>query len=67
NAHVSAVAVALDRCERGIGTHSALDEIKATGIKVLSIITVHDLIAYLEKNHDHDKAQTLSTHLKTMQ
>src|SRR3990167_1419201 len=46
---LSGVIIALNRCERGIGKPSALDEIKAQGIAVLSIITVHDLLHYLHE------------------
>lgn len=45
-----AVIIALDRCERGLGTQSSLDEIRAQGIEVYSIITLFDLIAYFQ--HD---------------
>ncbi|MCR9191231.1 MAG: orotate phosphoribosyltransferase [Gammaproteobacteria bacterium] len=58
-ARVSAVAVALDRCECGTGHQSTLDEIKAQGVTVLSIITVYDLINYLDDQRQADKAQTL--------
>jgi orotate phosphoribosyltransferase len=47
--NLTTVLIALDRCERGLGTHSTLDEIKAQGIDVYSIITLHDLIHYLQK------------------
>lgn len=46
---LEAVVIALDRCERGLTDQSTLAEIQAQGIKVLSIITLFDLIAYLEK------------------
>lgn len=65
-ANVSAVAVALDRCERGQGTQSTLDEIKAKGITVLSIITLHDLIAYLDKQQQTDQAQILRNYAATL-
>lgn len=48
---VSAVVIAFDRCERGESNQSTLAEIEAQGIKVLSIITLNDLIDYLD-NHD---------------
>lgn len=46
-AEVSAVIIALDRCERGLTKQSTLAEIKAKGIAVFSIITLFDLIDYL--------------------
>jgi orotate phosphoribosyltransferase len=45
---LSTVIIALDRCERGIGNVSTLSEIAKQDVKVLSIITLHDLIDYLE-------------------
>lgn len=48
--NLKGVIVALDRCEKGLGTQSTLDEIKSQGIAVYSIITLHDLIDYLTMN-----------------
>lgn len=50
---VSAVVIALDRCERGNTQASTLTEIEQQGIRVLSIITLFDLIDYLQRHHDH--------------
>lgn len=44
---VTAVVIAFDRCERGKTQQSTLTEIEEQGIRVLSIITLHDLIQYL--------------------
>lgn len=44
---LTTVVIALDRCERGSGKGSTLDEIESEGVRVLSIITLHDLIDYL--------------------
>ncbi len=67
DSRVSAVVVALDRCERGIiGAQSALDDIKATGVEVLSIIDLHDLIAYLDDHGYSERAQTLRNYLAVM-
>lgn len=46
---LTTVIIALDRCERGIGMQSTLVDIEAQGITVLSIITLHDLIHYLQE------------------
>ncbi|MBA2711388.1 MAG: orotate phosphoribosyltransferase [Tatlockia sp.] len=59
--HLTTVIIALDRCERGLSNQSTLAEIEAQGIQVCSIIKLHDLIDYLEKNGkirevDHLKA-----------
>ena len=43
------VLIALDRCERGSGSGSAIDEIRDQfGLPTVSIATLHDLIAYVE-------------------
>lgn len=46
---LTAVIIALDRCEQGATKKSTLNEIKAQGIQVYSIITLFDLIEYLEE------------------
>lgn len=48
---LTAVLIALDRCERGLGHESAIMEIKKQGIEVYSIITLFDLIDYLKQHH----------------
>lgn len=58
-AQVSAVVIALDRCERGEGFHSTLTEIQNQGIRVLSIITLFDLIDYLKQRNEHHLVQQL--------
>lgn len=50
---VTAVVIALDRCERGLTNQSTLAEIQAQGIQVFSIITLFDLIDYLEQQGEH--------------
>lgn len=45
--HLTTVVIALNRCERGAGNASAVAEIEAQGIRVLSIVTFFDLVAYL--------------------
>jgi orotate phosphoribosyltransferase len=59
HARVSTVVVALDRCEKGQGDISALAEIQARGIEVLSIISLYDLIDYLEEQQSNQQAQVL--------
>lgn len=49
DAYLSTVIIALNRCERGQSDLSAIDEIRASGIQVLSIIDFHDLINFLSK------------------
>lgn len=49
------VVLALDRQERGVGPHSAVQEIQANyGIPVIRIITLDHLIEYLEAGGDAD-------------
>ncbi|WP_133140741.1 orotate phosphoribosyltransferase [Legionella genomosp. 1] len=52
NAHggsLETVIIALDRCERGKGEISTLQEIEKQGIRVVSVINFHDLVDYLKK------------------
>jgi len=47
-AHLNGIAVAMDRQEKGIGTLSAIQEIeKLYQIKVVSIISLKDIVTYL--------------------
>jgi orotate phosphoribosyltransferase len=46
----AAVAIALDRQERGAGATSAVQEVRSRyGIPVVSVITLHDLVEYLRQ------------------
>ncbi len=58
--HLSAVLIALDRCERGLTHHSTLDEIRSQGIGVYSVITFFDLIDYLKNKEQHALADKLN-------
>ena len=57
-----AVIIALDREERGPSGQSALNEIQAEGIQVFSIITLHDLMHYLEKNAEQTQLDRLNAY-----
>lgn len=61
---LTTVVIALDRCERGLGNTSTLNEIKAQGIEVLSIINLHDLIAYLQKTQAVDDLERVLAYQK---
>jgi orotate phosphoribosyltransferase len=61
---LTAVIVALDRCELGINNQSVFKEIEAQGIHVLSIITLFDLIDYLQQNNQAKEAERLATYHK---
>lgn len=56
---LTAVVIALDRCERGNTHQSTLKEIEAQGIQVLSIITLFDLIDYLQRHNEHHLVKQL--------
>lgn len=53
-AHLAGVCVALDRQERGQSDHSAIQDIQREyGVPVVAIITLTDLLQYLEQSPDH--------------
>lgn len=56
---LTAVIIALDRCERGETHQSTLADIQAQGIKVISIITLFDLIDYLSEHNEHHLVEQL--------
>jgi orotate phosphoribosyltransferase len=47
-ASMKAVAIALDRQERGTGSRSAVQDVRASGVEVLAVATLDDLIDWLE-------------------
>jgi orotate phosphoribosyltransferase len=53
-ANACALVVALDRMERGIGQLSAVEQVNAEfGIPVVSVLTLRDLIAFLEATSEY--------------
>jgi orotate phosphoribosyltransferase len=56
---LNAVVIALDRCEPGLTNQSAIAEIAAQGIKVLSIITFFDLVDYLQQDGQTKEVERL--------
>lgn len=55
-AKAAGVVIALDRQERGKGEQSAIQEVEANfGMAVASIITLADLLQFLDGNSDMDK------------
>jgi len=55
-AEVAALAISLDRQERGQGATSAVQELKqALGIPVISIISLDDLIITLEESSEYEE------------
>jgi orotate phosphoribosyltransferase len=56
-ATLAGVVIALDRQERGTGQQSAIQEVEqAYGIRVASIVTLADLLAYLRKQPGQGEA-----------
>ncbi|CEK11071.1 orotate phosphoribosyltransferase [Legionella hackeliae] len=56
---LTGVIIALDRCERGLGSQSTLAEIEAQGIRVFSIITFFDLVEYLRSSEEPEQVERL--------
>jgi orotate phosphoribosyltransferase len=52
-AEPSAILIALDRQERGKEGQSAVQEMQARGLKVISIVTLADLVQYLRQRGSH--------------
>ena len=54
------VVIGLDRCERGAGDTSAVEEVRRTlGLQVQSVITMHDIIEWLSEQRDLSKSLDL--------
>ena len=49
-ARVTAVTIALDRQEKGLGQMSAIQELEQQGLSVVSIIKLEHILEYLENN-----------------
>ena len=61
---LTAVVIALDRCERGVNQESAIADIRSQGIGVYSIIDFHDLIQYLQNTGDLDKVNRMQAYYR---
>ena len=59
---LTAVVIALDRCERGANERSTLEEIQEQGIQVFSIITLIDLIDYLNAHGEQEQVKRLKVY-----
>lgn len=60
---LTTVVITLDRCELGANNRLTLNEIKAEGINVLSLITVYDLIQFLQEHGDQVAAAKIEHYL----
>ena len=50
-AHGAGVVIGLDRCERGDGELSAVQQVEQDwGLRVVSVVSLHDIIAWVESN-----------------
>lgn len=56
---LTGLIIALDRCEKGLGDTSTVDDIRKQGIEVFSIITLFDLMHYLENHGEKEKVAQL--------
>ncbi|MGQ0428516.1 MAG: orotate phosphoribosyltransferase [Gammaproteobacteria bacterium] len=62
-ARPAGVVLALDRQERGTGERSAVQEVRAVyGIPVIRIVTLDDLIEYLDSSGAEDEVAALRNH-----
>jgi len=52
-AQVTAVTIALDRQEKGLGQMSAIQELEQQGLSVVSIIKLEHILEYLESNEQN--------------
>jgi orotate phosphoribosyltransferase len=65
-ARPAGVVLALDRQERGQGTLSAIQEIRAAyGIPVIRIVTLDHLIEYMEAGGSSEELESLRSHRRT--
>ena len=59
---ISAVIIALDRCEKSDQGVSIVKEIEGLGVKVISLLTFFDLVKYLEVTKNANLADALKSH-----
>lgn len=58
-ASVSAVTLALDRQEKGQGEASAIQELEQSGVQVIPIIRLDDILQYLQTSHLNQHLQAV--------
>jgi orotate phosphoribosyltransferase len=61
-ARVSAVTIALDRQEKGLGDLSAIQELEQLGIRVIPIIRLDDIIQYLSASGQTSQLQAVAAY-----
>lgn len=59
---LTTVIIALDRQEKGLHQQSTLQEIQQSGIQVLSIMTLHDLLDYLTQQQAYLDVQRIEAY-----
>lgn len=62
---ISGLLVAFDRCEYGLTKHSALHEIEETGVQVECIVTIYDVIDYLQLSDRKAEVTAIKEYLST--
>lgn len=59
---LTGVIIALDRCERGLSNHSAIQDITKQGMNVYSIINFFDLVDYLKKSNEVSQVEKMESY-----
>jgi len=60
---VSALCIALDRCEQGEHAVSTKSEIESLGVPVYAIVTIYDVITELKRANRENDAQAIEAYL----
>lgn len=60
--HLATVIIAMNRCEVGQGKQSAVAEIEAQGVRVVSIIDFYDLVAYLQETGSEEAVTSMQAY-----
>jgi orotate phosphoribosyltransferase len=61
--YISGLLIAFDRCEKGVGKQSAIQEIESQGIQVVSIVRLHDVLEYLQQHQQRENVQAIERYL----
>ena len=63
-ASVSAVTIALDRQEKGLGELSAIQELEQRGLKVVAIVRLQHILEYLAARGERDSCAAVEAYLE---
>lgn len=63
---IAGVVIAVDRCERGTGSLSAVNQAQTDlDVKIKPIITIHDIVSYLSKDSNNEsRIKAIEIYLK---